>query len=150
MKRSLLAAVALAAVTVGSYMVWAEQQGNQQRMNMMRQRMMAEQGGPMGAQGACPMCMGMMGHMMQKSMVALNDGGVAVLVGNQLMLFDDDLELEERTELPIDMEQMQQQMMRMMQNCPMCRQRMQEMQPGGMNMGGMGPGNEGPRSPAGE
>jgi len=64
------------------------------------------------------MMMKMMG-MMQKQMVATNDGGVIVLVGNKLLKYDKDLnlvkeaELKTPVELKMDVEPMQKMMEKM-------------------------------------
>lgn len=53
--------------------------------------------------------------MMVKNMVATNDGGVIVLVGDKLQKYDKNLVLQKETEIKIDEKQMQ----KMMPRCPM-------------------------------
>jgi hypothetical protein len=79
----------------------------------------------------CPMCSMLAGAMTPRAMVATEDLGVVVLVGNRLMRFDAGLNKIAETEIPIDMQWMQGQMMHMMQNCPMHRQ----MRPGQFSAG---------------
>ena len=63
--------------------------------------------------------------MMERQMTALEDGGIVVLAANQLIKYDSNLDLVKQTELKVDMQQMQEQMKKMMQNCPMCQTMMQ-------------------------
>lgn len=52
----------------------------------------------------------MMKKMMQKEMVATEDGGVIVLIGNKLMKYDKDLNLVKEVEIKWDMEAMKKRM----------------------------------------
>lgn len=62
--------------------------------------------------GMCPMhCM-----MMKNTMIATQDGGVAVMTGNSLSKYDKDLNLIKEVELKTDVEGMK----KMMNECPMC------------------------------
>ena len=92
---------------------------------MMKEGMMGKgmQGGGMGM---CPMH-GMMGGMMQKTVVPTSDGGVIIMLGNKLMKYDKDLNLVKEVEVKIDYEAMQKNMMKMCENCPMCKMMMKEM-----------------------
>ncbi|MBU1887685.1 MAG: hypothetical protein KKB46_00620 [Candidatus Omnitrophica bacterium] len=48
--------------------------------------------------------------MMQRDMVAAKDGGVILLIGNQLMKYDKDLNLVKEVEIKVDMETMMKKM----------------------------------------
>jgi hypothetical protein len=72
----------------------------------------------------CPMHGMMMKGMMEKSIIATADGGVFVLVGNKLIKYDKDLNLVKEVEIKIDMEAMKKNMMEMMKNCPMMKDKM--------------------------
>ena len=88
---------------------------------MMKGRMMGGQGmmKNKNAMKAMPSMGGMMMKtMMDKSIVATQDGGVVVLVGNKLMKYDKNLKLVKEAEIKIDMEAMQKNMAEMMKNCP--------------------------------
>lgn len=74
--------------------------------------------------GMCPMY-----KMMRKEMVAIEDGGVIVMVGNKLLKYDKDLNLKKEVEIKMDIEGMQKMMKEMMGKCPMRKMMMQE---GGM------------------
>ncbi len=73
---------------------------------------------PMGQEYMGSMAMKMMG-MVQKQMVATNDGGAIVLLGNKLLKYDKDLnlikevELKTETELKIDVGSVQEMMKNM-------------------------------------
>ena len=57
---------------------------------------------------------GMIMHkMMEKQMVATKDGGVIILVGNQLLKYDKNLNLVKETEIKIDFEAMKKKMKEM-------------------------------------
>jgi len=89
---------------------------------MMPKCMMMQQGQREGMQ---PMpCM--MKSMMEKSVVATEDGGVIVLIGNKLLKYDKDLNLQKEVEIKIDMAAMKEKMMPMQGK---------DMQPGGMMQG---------------
>ena len=68
----------------------------------------------------CPMCH--MGKMMMggKELLATQDGGVVLMIGNKLIKYDSQLNLVKETEIKIDMEAMQKAMEEMKKNCPMC------------------------------
>ncbi|MFH1622665.1 MAG: hypothetical protein ABIA97_06065 [Candidatus Omnitrophota bacterium] len=69
--------------------------------------------------------MSMMKQMMQKQIVATEDGGVIVLTGNKLLKYDKNLNLKKEAEIPMDMGGMHKRMMQMMKECPM-KDKMQE------------------------
>ncbi len=91
--------------------------------SMMEGKGMMMQGKKMGMH---PMGGMMMPAMMQKSIVATEDGGVIVLVGNKLIKYDKDLNFVKEVEIKIDTEAMKKFMEEMMKNCPMMQ--------GGMKM----------------
>lgn len=66
----------------------------------------------------------MMKMMMTKSMVASNDGGVIVMIGNKLMKYDKDLNLLKEAEIKVDMKAM---MEKMKAGCPMMSEKKDEM-----------------------
>jgi len=68
----------------------------------------------------CPMCH--MGKMMMggKELLATQDGGVVLMIGNKLIKYDAQLNLVKETEVKIDMEAMKNMMEEMKKNCPMC------------------------------
>ena len=70
--------------------------------------------------------MGMMGMMMNKSMVATADGGVIVMAGNKLLKYDKDLNLQKEVELKIDPAAMKAMMPGMMDECPALKKKIQE------------------------
>ena len=79
------------------------------------QAMMTEHGKMMGMGDRC----WMMSHMMMdKSLVATEDGGVIVMVGNKLQKYDKDLVLQKEVEIKIALEGMQKTMMEMMVKLP--------------------------------
>jgi len=88
---------------------------------------MMQQG--MGMMGMCPMHAAMMDGMMGPPSVAVLDGAVYVLAGNQLMKYDQNLDLANEVEVAVDTDQMNSWGQAMMEKCPM-------MQGGG----GAGPG----------
>jgi len=77
------------------------------------------QGG--GMMKDCPNCQMMMKMMMSKTMVASDDGGVIVMIGNKLFKYDKDLNLKKEVEIKIDMEAMKAEMMKNMPPCPMMK-----------------------------
>ncbi len=81
--------------------------GGMGMMGMMKGDMMDKD----GMMKMCPMMAG----MLQKSMVASNDGGVIVLSGNKLIKYDKDLAVVKEVEIKMDMEAMPD----MMKMCPM-------------------------------
>jgi hypothetical protein len=64
-----------------------------------------------GMMGKGMMGKGMMGSMMEKKIVATQDGGVVIWSGNKLTKYDKNLALVKEVELKDDMAQMQQKMM---------------------------------------
>lgn len=64
--------------------------------------------------------------MMDKSLVATEDGGVIVMMGNKLFKYDKNLNLKKEVELEIDMGDMQKMMMQMKEKCPAYKKMMQE------------------------
>jgi len=86
---------------------------------------------------ACPMHAACMQSMMQCSLVATSDGGVAVIAGGKLLKYDRDLNLTKQIDLPIDVEAMQKRMTDTMKACPMCQGMMASMR-AGRTAGGMG------------
>ncbi|MBN2097531.1 MAG: hypothetical protein JW714_03515 [Candidatus Omnitrophica bacterium] len=58
------------------------------------------------------------GMMMGKQMVASDDGGVIVMVGNKLLKYDRDLNLKKEVEIKLNPEAMQKMMMQMKESCP--------------------------------
>ena len=98
----------------------------------------------------CPGKMQGMGHccemMMGKSLVATEDGGVVVLLGNKLFKYDKDLVLQKEAEIKIDKEFMQ----KMMEKCPMSGKMKSEgvtkAEPKGQTMSPQTSGQEAPHS----
>ena len=68
----------------------------------------------------CPMCR--MNKMMMggKELIATQDGGAILMVGNKLIKYDSQLNLVKETEIKIDMEAMRKSMEEMQKNCPVC------------------------------
>lgn len=123
MKRSIIAVTTVSLAAIASYALFAQTQSPEPG---------TMQGGMVhnGNVQMCPMCSMMADAMMHRAMVATEDLGVVVLLGNRLIRFDAELNVIRETEIPIDMEQMQQKIQQMMQNCPMHQQMMQRMQMG--------------------
>lgn len=71
-----------------------------------------------GMMGMCPMHCMMMKSVMEKEMVATEDGSVVVLAGNKLMKYDKNLELKKEVELKYDTKEACD---KMCANCPMCQ-----------------------------
>ena len=98
----------------------------------------------------CPGKMQGMGHccemMMGKSLVATEDGGVVVMLGNKLFKYDKDLVLQKEAEIKIDKEFMQ----KMMEKCPMSGKMKSEgvtkAEPKGQTMSPQTSGQEAPHS----
>lgn len=63
----------------------------------------------------------MMGGMMKREVVATDDGGVILVVGNLLLKYDEDLELVKKTTIEISDEDMRRMMEKMQKHCAMCR-----------------------------
>ena len=62
---------------------------------------------------------GMMMKMMEKTVIATNDGGIIVVMGNKLTKFDKDLNVVKEVDLKMDMDGMQKMMENMKSMCPM-------------------------------
>lgn len=71
----------------------------------------------MSMMGMCPM----MQSMMQKQVVATNDGGIIVVSGNKITKYDKDLNVVKEVESKMDMEGMQKMMENMKSMCPMMK-----------------------------
>jgi hypothetical protein len=89
----------------------AAQTPEMKESGMMGQGMMGQGMMGQGMMGQGMMGQGMMGSMMDKKIVATQDGGIVVWAGNKLIKYDKDLKLVKEVELKIDMAQMKQQMM---------------------------------------
>ena len=74
----------------------------------------------------CPMPTKMMKNMMSKFIVATEDNGVVVMIGNKLFKYDKNLKLKNEAELKIDMEAMHKKMMEIKEKCPMCHKMMEK------------------------
>jgi hypothetical protein len=124
MRRLVSIVLSVVLVAVVSSFAFAEEKGG-----MMGKGMMHMQGQMMGEKGAmvksgemmgmCPMHTMMMKHVMGKSIVATEDGGIVIVYGNKLMKYDENLNLKKEVELKIDMDSMQKVMKGMMEKCPM-------------------------------
>lgn len=80
-------------------------------MGMKGHRMMMSDSCPMG---------GMMMHgMFERTMVPTSDGGVVVMVGNQLYKFDKNLALKKEAAIKVDTAKIREAMREAMQACPM-------------------------------
>jgi len=70
----------------------------------------------------CPMCHMNKGMMMEgKKLVATQDGGAILMIGNKLIKYDASMNLVKEVEIKIDMEAMKSAMEEMKKNCPMCK-----------------------------
>ena len=133
MKRIVIVVTVLLLATSVAYLAFAaEPKGEMMGKGMMGQGMMGQ-----GMMGMCPMA-SMMGQcMMQKEMVAVEDGGVIVMADNKLFKYDKALNLVKEVELKIDtkamQEKMQQMMKECMEKCPMMMMKPQE-KPAGEKM----------------
>jgi hypothetical protein len=103
MKRSLLLLTALILVACLGYTVLAER--NEPQIPPMP---------------SCPMCMAMCKSVMEKALVATEDGGVILMAGCKLMKFDKDLNKVKEVQIEMNLEEMQTKMQKMMQSCPFC------------------------------
>ena len=103
MKKSIILLTVIALAATGSYVAFAQRQmGGMQGQGMM--------GGGMQGRG---MMMNPMGPMMGgSSTVAAQDGGVIVLMGNQLLKYDKNLNLAKKAEIDFDWEKWQTTMMK--------------------------------------
>jgi hypothetical protein len=129
-KMVVLAAVLLAVLIVVAYAASAAGGGARMGRGMMgggrggggRGRAApgpARMGRGMGAMAQCPF------HTMMgtRSMVAAPDG-VYVMVGDELLKYDHNLNLQKETEIKIDWPKMAKRMMEMHEKCPICHQMM--------------------------
>ena len=64
-----------------------------------------------------------MKKMMEKQIVATEDGGVVVLVGNKLLKYDKKLNLINETEIEIDYDAMHKMMKKKMRECQGCKKK---------------------------
>ena len=117
-KVTIITTVAL-LISAGTYLAFAEEQtggmmGKGMHSSMMGGGMMGQQGmmgkGMMGQQGMTGMHT-MSGMMGGSSMVATQDGGIIVLIGNKLLKYDKDLNLVKEVEIKIDWESLNKTMM---------------------------------------
>ena len=69
----------------------------------------------------CPMCH-MNKEMMMggKKLVATQDGGAILMMGNKLIKYDAQMNIVKEVEIKMDMEAMKKSMEEMKKNCPMC------------------------------
>jgi len=86
---------------------------------MMGKKMMHK--GMMGkGMKGCPM----MKSMMERKIVATQDGGIVVAIGNQITKYDKNMNVVKEVTLKVDMEGMQRMMRDMKAKCPMMEQMM--------------------------
>jgi YHS domain-containing protein len=102
-------------VGLAGYAVFAEQQKGQMGEGMMMPK--DEKICPMPN---CPMCTTMCKSMMEKKLVATEDGGIILMAGCKLIKFDKDLNKVKEVSIEIDPEEMKAKMQKMMKCCPMC------------------------------
>jgi hypothetical protein len=69
----------------------------------------------------CPMCHMGKEMMEGKKLVATQDGGAILMIGNKLIKYDAQLNIVKEAEIKIDMEAMCKSMEEMKANCPMCK-----------------------------
>jgi hypothetical protein len=145
MKKIMIFAIFAAAVAVSSYFVFAKESASAkatpdkqsgktkikeavspnlpQDANKQKETMNKQCCGKMTA--ICPIHLMTAQTLMQRQIVTPTDGGVIILVGNKLLKYDKDLNFLKETELNIDMEQTQKEIVKMIETCPMC-QRMEK------------------------
>lgn len=115
-------------VMVLSTVCFSEQQAEQESQKaimgagMMQKGMMMQQGQKEGMRPTQGM---MMKSMMEKSIVATEDGGVVVLIGNKLLKYDKNLNLQKEVEIKIDTTAMKDKMMLMQEKHKNCSGMMQ-------------------------
>ena len=68
----------------------------------------------------CPMCHMNKMKMGGKELIATQDGGVVLMMGNKLIKYDGAMNLVKEVEIKMDTEAMKKSMEEMMSNCPMC------------------------------
>jgi hypothetical protein len=129
MKRVFVAVLLVTALCVVASAAFAEQQQGKMMEKTMMQEGKMGCGGMSSAKGMMgKMRMGSMGcgmmmnSMMIRSLVATEDGGVVVSVGNKLKKYDKNLKLVKEVEIQVDMEAMNKMMMQMKEKCPMMMQ----------------------------
>jgi len=69
----------------------------------------------------CPMCHMNKMAMCERKLVATQDGGVILMIGNKLIKYDASMNIVKEVEIKMDMEAMKNKMEEMRKNCPMCR-----------------------------
>lgn len=69
---------------------------------------------------------GMMKKMMQREIIATEDGGVAVLAGNKLIKYDKKLNLVNEVKIDTGMKEMCRKMMQKKGKCPTCGSKIEE------------------------
>lgn len=126
MKKGVLVITAVLFLTVSGLALAQMDKGKEMMgdkgMGMMKGDMM-DKGGMMGGgkmmgmMGMCPM----MQSMMQKQVVATNDGGIVVVTGNKITKYDKDLNVVKEVEQKMDMDGMQKMMENMKSMCPMMK-----------------------------
>jgi len=124
MKKTMLVLIIAAMIGIGAVAVFAAEHMGGGMMGgggMMSNREDTQQGMQQGGMMGRGMMMDGMGPMMGGGSLATNeDGGVIVLMGNQLYKYDKDLNLIKQVEIKIDWQAMQKMMMQrhemMMQN----------------------------------
>ena len=129
MKKTLVVLTLAAIMMIAQNSAFAQEPKEEKSMMMGEGKM---HGGEMlcgGMMGMCPMHGMMMKQMMGRSIIATEDGGIVVIMGNKIAKYDKKLNLVNEVELKVDFEMMQKKMAKMMDECPMCGKMMGE---GGM------------------
>jgi len=76
---------------------------------------------------SCPMCHMNKSMMMgEKKLVATQDGGAVLMMGNKLIKYDAQMNLVKEVEIKMDMEAMKKLMEEMKASCPMCNKKSDE------------------------
>ena len=121
MKKGILVVTVVLVLTV-SGLAFAQMNDKGKEMMGDKAGMTEGKGGMMGMMGGKGMMDGkmmgmcpMMQAMMQKQVVATNDGGIVVIAGNKITKYDKDLNVVKEVESKMDIEGMQ----KMMKDCPM-------------------------------
>ncbi len=83
-------------------------------------RDMGEKQGDKKGQGCSTCHMNKMMMMEGKKLVATQDGGLVLMVGNKLIKYDASMNVVKEVEIKMDMEAMKNMMEDMKKNCPMC------------------------------
>ena len=109
MKRTLFVLAGAAVLAVGSYVVYAAQTGGMMGGGMMNENQktqppMAPNDRMGGMRGRGMMADAMDSVMWNSSLTTNEDGGVIVLMGNQLFKYDRNLNLEKQVEVKVDWE----------------------------------------------